>query len=356
MNLFFIFIFKSLTYYRADIKGTRAGGDKRRIAWPEMLIIIFPLYWAVNIVTNALMYLRILESNGGYAFLSVQVSAYQWGWKYCYGDTFYPKYFNSLIKVGYHSIVSMGGGVKYEFKDALWDSKKGYVATAEPLKLPDGTIYNKNNQIIDVLKKDIVGTIKLREDWSRDLQENHDISSEVYFCRWWLKNNSVLEKDHLNSIKNKLFHSGYWITAQGVDPNTPTWVQTNNQNLLIQDPLRLLRSTGSLVLPTKTVFRLMSCSEDITHSWAVPGLGIKMDCVPGRLFCIITSITREGVYYGQCSELCGWNHYNMPVILYALPIEHFIIWWELELHSIFQEPTFVDDSEKTYELLNYKYK
>ena len=81
MNLFFIFMFKSLTYYRADIKGTRAGGDKRRIAWPEMLIIIFPLYWAVNIVTNALMYLRILESNGGYAFLSVQVSAYQWGWK-----------------------------------------------------------------------------------------------------------------------------------------------------------------------------------------------------------------------------------------------------------------------------------
>ena len=282
MNLFFIFLFKSLTYNRADIRGTRSGGDKRRIAWPEMLIIIFPLYWAVNIITNALMYLRILESNGGYAFLTVQVSAYQWGWKYCYGDTFYPKYFNTLIKVGYNNIINIGGGVKYEFKDAIWNSKKDYVATAEPLKLEDGSIYKSNGEIINVLTEDKEATIKLREDWNRNLVNNHDISSEVYFCRWWLKNNDILEKDYLNPVKNKLFHSGYWITAQGLDPNNPTWIVNNDNNTkkLIQDPLRLLRSTGSLVLPTRTVFRLMSCSEDITHSWAVPRFRYKNGLCP----------------------------------------------------------------------------
>jgi heme/copper-type cytochrome/quinol oxidase subunit 2 len=96
----------------------------------------------------------------------------------------------------------------------------------------------------------------------------------------------------------------------------------------------LLRSTGALVLPSRVTIRLMSCSEDITHSWAVPGLGIKIDCVPGRLFCIFTNIAREGIYFGQCSELCGWNHYNMPVTIYALSMPHFIIWWELELHAV----------------------
>jgi heme/copper-type cytochrome/quinol oxidase subunit 2 len=100
----------------------------------------------------------------------------------------------------------------------------------------------------------------------------------------------------------------------------------------------------------------MACSEDITHSWAVPSLGIKVDCVPGRLFCIVTSITREGIYFGQCSELCGWNHYNMPVVVYALPIEHFILWWELEIHSIFIDKLEIDNKNKKYTLLNYKYK
>ena len=184
----------------------------------------------------------------------------------------------------------------------------------------------------------------------------HDIMTETYFCRWWLKQTGALESDHLNPVKNQLFHSGYWITAQGLDPNIATVDFISNPSVLVEDPLRLLRSTGMLVLPTKSVFRLMSCSEDITHSWAVPGLGIKMDCVPGRLFCIITSITREGIYFGQCSELCGWNHYNMPVVLYAIPLEHFIIWWELELHSIFSQTMEINSKEINYSLLNVKYK
>jgi len=105
------------------------------------------------------------------------------------------------------------------------------------------------------------------------------------------------------------------------------------------DPLRLLRSTGSLVLPTRVLIRFLGTSDDVTHSWAIPGIGLKMDCVPGRLFTVYTNISREGVYFGQCSELCGWNHYNMPISIYAIPFEHFIVWWELELHTIFIEPT-----------------
>jgi cytochrome c oxidase subunit 2 len=67
----------------------------------------------------------------------------------------------------------------------------------------------------------------------------------------------------------------------------------------------LLRATGALVLPTRVPVRLLATAEDVTHAWALPALGIKLDCVPGRLFVSFLNIQREGVFYGQCSELCG---------------------------------------------------
>ena len=72
------------------------------------------------------------------------------------------------------------------------------------------------------------------------------------------------------------------------------------------------------------------------------------------MFVSFINIVREGVYYGQCSELCGWNHFNMPIIMYALPVDHFLNWWEMELHGIFI--TKLVSSGKHYEYLNIKYK
>lgn len=107
-------------------------------------------------------------------------------------------------------------------------------------------------------------------------------------------------------IKNKIFQVGFWVTGQGVDPNNPYKIEVSKGVSDVQsDPLRLLRSTGSLILPTRVLIRFLGTSDDVTHSWAVPGIGLKMDCVPGRLFTVFTNISREGVYFGQCSELCG---------------------------------------------------
>lgn len=193
----------------------------------------------------------------------------------------------------------------------------------------------------------------------------NDLITELYYCRWWLKVVGVLELERQNLIKNKIFQVGFWVTGQGVDPNNPYKIEVSKGVVNVQsDPLRLLRSTGSLILPTRVLIRFLGTSDDVTHSWAVPGIGLKMDCVPGRLFSIFTNISREGVYFGQCSELCGWNHYNMPISIFAIPFEHFIVWWELELHSIFMETTkkyhylykFIDGKQVNYSLLNVKYK
>jgi heme/copper-type cytochrome/quinol oxidase subunit 2 len=62
------------------------------------------------------------------------------------------------------------------------------------------------------------------------------------------------------------------------------------------------------------------------HSWAVPSLGVKCDAVPGRLNQTSIFIKREGVYYGQCSELCGTNHAFMPIVVEAVSLDDYVSW------------------------------
>jgi len=90
---------------------------------------------------------------------------------------------------------------------------------------------------------------------------------------------------------------------------------------------RLLRTRRILVLPTKTNITLITNSFDVMHSWFVPGLGIKIDCVPGRSTHHTIHIDHTGFYYGQCAEICGRYHHHMPIRICSLPFNHFILWW-----------------------------
>lgn len=88
---------------------------------------------------------------------------------------------------------------------------------------------------------------------------------------------------------------------------------------------RLLRTRRVLVLPTKTNITLITNSFDVMHSWFVPGLGIKLDCVPGRSTHHVIHIDHTGFYYGQCAEICGRYHHHMPIRICSLPFNHFIL-------------------------------
>jgi cytochrome c oxidase subunit II len=90
--------------------------------------------------------------------------------------------------------------------------------------------------------------------------------------------------------------------------------------------LRLLEVDNRVVLPLKTPIRVIITSSDVLHSWAVPSLGVKCDAVPGRLNQISMFIDREGVFYGQCSELCGANHGFMPIVVEAVTSDEYASW------------------------------
>jgi cytochrome c oxidase subunit 2 len=86
-----------------------------------------------------------------------------------------------------------------------------------------------------------------------------------------------------------------------------------NEPDLLPGELRLLTVDHPLFLPVETNVRLIITSKDVIHSFAAPSLGLKVDAVPGRLNQLSCYVNRSGVFYGQCSELCGVNHAFMPL-------------------------------------------
>nr|YP_010385326.1 cytochrome c oxidase subunit II [Chimarrogale leander]UPM52166.1 cytochrome c oxidase subunit II [Chimarrogale leander]USZ79695.1 cytochrome c oxidase subunit II [Chimarrogale leander]WCF76622.1 cytochrome c oxidase subunit II [Chimarrogale leander] len=90
--------------------------------------------------------------------------------------------------------------------------------------------------------------------------------------------------------------------------------------------LRLLEVDNRAVLPMEMTVRVLITSEDVLHSWAVPSLGLKTDAIPGRLNQTTLLATRPGLYYGQCSEICGSNHSFMPIVLELVPLKIFEKW------------------------------
>ena len=92
------------------------------------------------------------------------------------------------------------------------------------------------------------------------------------------------------------------------------------------DGPRLMATDNRIVLPVGVPIRLVTTSNDVIHSWAVPAFWIKLDAVPGRLNETSFTIEKPGVYFGQCSELCGARHAFMPIAVEAVPPAQFAAW------------------------------
>lgn len=89
---------------------------------------------------------------------------------------------------------------------------------------------------------------------------------------------------------------------------------------------RLLEVDNRIVLPVNTHTRIICTSTDVIHSWTIPSFGVKVDALPGRLNQLSIFPQREGVFYGQCSEICGVNHGFMPIVVEIVSLEEYISW------------------------------
>lgn len=93
----------------------------------------------------------------------------------------------------------------------------------------------------------------------------------------------------------------------------------------------LLESFPHLVVPNDSQSRVLARSFDVLHSWAIPSLGVKVDVIPGRLNRLFLSVPEGGLYYGQCSEICGVNHSLIPITLEAIPPVSWLKWASKQL-------------------------
>ena len=89
---------------------------------------------------------------------------------------------------------------------------------------------------------------------------------------------------------------------------------------------RLLDVDNKVIVPVDTHIRLIVTGADVIHSWAVPSLGIKIDAVPGRLNQTSILAERPGLFYGQCSEICGVWHGFMPIAVEAVSVQDYLTW------------------------------
>uniref|UniRef100_E6VBQ0 Cytochrome c oxidase subunit 2 n=1 Tax=Rhodopseudomonas palustris (strain DX-1) TaxID=652103 RepID=E6VBQ0_RHOPX len=91
-------------------------------------------------------------------------------------------------------------------------------------------------------------------------------------------------------------------------------------------PPRLLGVDNEMVVPVDKVVRIQTTASDVIHSWAIPSFGVKIDAIPGRLNEAWFKATKEGRYYGQCSELCGRDHAFMPIVVRVVNDQEYEAW------------------------------
>nr|AKM70225.1 cytochrome oxidase subunit II [Anoecia fulviabdominalis] len=97
-------------------------------------------------------------------------------------------------------------------------------------------------------------------------------------------------------------------------------------NSNFKENFRLIEVDNKTIMPFKINMRLLISSEDVIHSWTIPSLAIKIDAIPGRMNQINLFLNRPGLYFGQCSEICGINHSFMPIQIESINLKKFIYW------------------------------
>nr|QRV62525.1 cytochrome c oxidase subunit 2 [Hydroporus sanfilippoi] len=100
-------------------------------------------------------------------------------------------------------------------------------------------------------------------------------------------------------------------------------IPTNELNM---NGFRLLDVDNRVILPFNSQIRILVSAMDVLHSWTIPSLGVKIDATPGRLNQTNFFMNRPGLFYGQCSEICGANHSFMPIVIESVPTNIFINW------------------------------
>ncbi len=123
-------------------------------------------------------------------------------------------------------------------------------------------------------------------------------------------------------------HQWYWDYEFPDTGATVTQIMVPKEEAEAQGRIGLLAADDPLLVPAGATVRMQVTATDVIHAWTVPAFGVKIDAMPGRLNEIWFRVDEPGIYYGQCSELCGKDHAFMPIEVHVVPQEQFTAWMD----------------------------
>nr|UFR82918.1 cytochrome c oxidase subunit II [Chalcosoma caucasus caucasus] len=129
----------------------------------------------------------------------------------------------------------------------------------------------------------------------------------------------------LVSIK-AIGHQWYWSYEYGDFKNFEFDSYMIPSTTMPIENFRLLDVDNRMIIPYNSQIRLMVTAADVIHSWTIPALSVKIDATPGRLNQVSFLLNRTGLFFGQCSEICGANHSFMPITVESIPASIFTKW------------------------------
>jgi len=365
----YYFLFSKLIRHRLlKFSPKMTTSQKSHGKWGDFIICFVPITWCVNILSNSNFILRMLEWQTESSLFTIRVRGRQWYWVYKIEIKDILKSINVAKNVGnnYWDLFNNNSTEDLSFNLNLLQLKKHnedflktYQTKLIDLQLKTNKLnydfqltdnqtinimhstYNPNKRTFRAHNYTLPNTLKLsindtlNSKWQNTEVLSKDTPDNLYFV---LKQkrfapvakrvDSIVIKSiekHLNLINNEV------LTLK--EQNSQTWRWSTKRlkykatDIAATYNRRLLRTKRVLVLPSNINLTVITNSFDVVHSWYIPGLGIKLDCIPGRSTHHTLFIDHAGFYYGQCAEICGRYHHHMPIRICALPYEHFMIWW-----------------------------
>jgi cytochrome c oxidase subunit 1 len=285
--IFVIWMLGSSIYYFYTEKPTEVKVEENSINHDqnlEILWTVIPAFILILITIPSFILLYIMNEPEEEPSMTIKITGHQWYWSYEYN------YDIDVNKVNFNYINNyfFNNSVAIEkLKDIYTKFPKNYVFdsymvdSSEDRNLTNFTFTNLYTKTV----------LKLAANYKNlNIPINGGISKELMY--------KVLGFNHKTTFSYNMFYFN-----------------------------RLLEVDNVVCLPVNRTIRLLVTSDDVIHSWTVPSFGVKIDAIPGRLNQVWLNIKTPGIYYGQCSELCGVNHAFMPICVHAMPGDVYDAWY-----------------------------
>ena len=350
--------------------------------WGDLVASLFPVFWCSNILVNSNFILRIIENHSESGVFVVRIRGKQWYWVYKFSVNLKNDLNDMSIIIGRGNKINVTYGVHssvpsnnvipstrwvQKINNSILANKRLNARTLNLTTYTTKTPASLNMFEVPELTNTRTGITK----WgSVNFTDQMVTKKPVKHDKYYLQNSKrklVLSKTY-RCHGNKLFvlrhqtnhnyrpYNRFFYSIQqqpksvwkGIKKNNVIYFNsetsfdlTNRQQHQVKKikplsstqrrrfltNLRMISTYNTLILPTKVNITVITNSFDVVHSWFVPGLGLKFDCVPGRSTHYTLRIDKPGLYYGHCAEVCGRFHHHMPIKICALPLNQFLYYY-----------------------------